>query len=156
MPVCRPSLRLALYQPDMPPNTGAMMRLCACLGVALDIIEPCGFVMDDAKLKRSAMDYLDHLDYQRHASWEAFLAKVGGRRIALLTTKAALPYDAFTFRADDILLVGRESAGVPDAVHNRADARLIVPMQPQVRSLNVGMAAAIVLGEALRQTKPQR
>ena len=145
-------LRLALYQPDMPPNTGAMMRLAVCLGVGLDIIQPCGFVFDDKKLRRAGMDYIDMLDYALHASWDDFLAQVGARRIVLLTTKAATPYHQTTFRPDDILMVGRESAGVPDHVHDRADARVIIPMQPTARSLNVGMSAAIVMSEALRQT----
>jgi len=147
-------MRLALYQPDIASNTGAMMRLCACLGVGLDIIEPCGFILDDKRLKRSAMDYIEHLDYRRHGSWHDFLSQRGERRLVLLTTKATLPYYAHSFRPDDILMVGRESAGVPDEVHDHADVRLLVPMQPGVRSLNVGMAAAIVLGEALRQLKP--
>jgi tRNA (cytidine/uridine-2'-O-)-methyltransferase len=145
------SLRLALYQPDMPPNTGTMMRMCACLGVGLDIIEPCGFPMDDAKLRRAAMDYIDHLDYARHASWDAFQAQTGARRIILLSTKAAMPYTDFTFHSDDILMVGRESAGVPDDVHNSVDARILVPMQPPLRSLNVAISAAMVVGEAVRQ-----
>ncbi len=148
-----PKLRLALYQPDMPPNTGAMMRLCACLGIGLDIIEPCGFALDDRKLKRVAMDYIAQLDYTRHASWDDFKKQAGSRRIVLLTTKADLPYYDFAFRADDFLLVGRESAGVPPDVHASVDARIIIPMQPQARSLNVGMAAAIVVAEALRQIK---
>lgn len=145
-------MRLALYQPDMPSNTGTMMRLCACLGVGLDIIEPCGFPLDDAKLKRAAMDYIDHLDYARHRSWEDFAAQLGARHLVLLTTKGAVPYTTFAFSRDDIILVGRESAGVPDDVHQRADARLIIPIQPPLRSLNVAISAAMALGEALRQT----
>ena len=145
-------LRLALYQPDMPPNTGAMMRLCACFAVAMDIIQPCGFVFDDKKLRRAGMDYIDQLDYTLHKSWDDFLQTVGTRRIVLLTTKGATPYVQTEFRPDDILLVGRESAGVPDDVHARANARVLIPMQAGTRSLNVGMAAAIVMGEALRQT----
>jgi tRNA (cytidine/uridine-2'-O-)-methyltransferase len=145
-------MRLALYQPDMAPNTGTMMRLCACFGVGLDIIEPCGFVFDDRKLKRAAMDYTDHLDYARHASWDVFRGSLAPRRLVLLTTKADLPYHDFTFRADDVLMVGRESAGVPDDVHVAADARVIIPMRPEVRSLNVAISASIVLSEALRQT----
>jgi tRNA (cytidine/uridine-2'-O-)-methyltransferase len=145
------AMRLALYQPDMPANTGAMMRLCACLGLGLDIIEPCGFVFDDRRLKRAAMDYVEHLDYRRHASWNEFLGASSQRRIVLLTTKADTPYYRFSFRRDDILLVGRESAGAPDHVHARADARLIVPMQTGLRSLNVSLAAAMVAGEAIRQ-----
>ncbi len=144
-------MRLALYQPDIPQNTGAMLRLGACLGIGLDIIEPCGFVWDDKKLRRVAMDYIDHLNYARHSSWQAFLDQVGSRRIILLTTKAATPYTSFAFRSDDILMVGRESAGVPDAVHDRADGRVIIPMAAGLRSLNVAMAAAMVVGEALRQ-----
>ncbi len=147
------NLRLALYQPDMPTNTGAMMRLCACFRVGLDIIEPCGFVLDDKRLKRVAMDYAERLDYRRHSSWQEFTAQAGEKRLVLLTTKAATPYHSFDFRPDDILIVGRESAGVPEDVHNRADARLVIPMQEGLRSLNVAMAAAIVVSEALRQTQ---
>lgn len=144
-------LRLALYQPDQPANTGALMRLCACLGVPLDIIEPCGFVLDDRRLKRVAMDYIDHLNYTRHRSWEDFTEARRIRRIILLTTKADQDFRQFDFRADDILLVGRESAGVPEEIHRCADARIKIPMQAGLRSLNVAMAAAIVLSEALRQ-----
>ena len=145
-------MRLALYQPDMAPNTGTMMRLCACFGVGMDIIEPCGFVFDDRKLKRAAMDYTDHLDYQRHASWNAFSQQVKPRRLILLTTKSQHPYHQFSFREDDILMVGRESAGVPDDVHAAADARILIPMKAGVRSLNVAISASIALAEALRQT----
>lgn len=145
-------MRLALYQPDMAPNTGTMMRLGACFGVGLDIIEPCGFVFDDRKLKRAGMDYIEHVDYQRHASWKSFHERVAPRRLILLTTRASQPYHDFSFQADDIVMVGRESAGVPDNVHNAADARLLIPMKPHLRSLNVAISAAIVLAEALRQT----
>lgn len=144
-------MRLALYQPDIPPNVGTMMRLCACLGVAMDIIEPCGFPLDDAKLKRAAMDYIDHLDLTRHRSWEDFVAQIGARRLVLLTTKGAVPYTDFQFQPDDILMVGRESAGVPNHVHDRADARIVIPVQPPLRSLNVAISASMALGEALRQ-----
>jgi tRNA (cytidine/uridine-2'-O-)-methyltransferase len=144
-------IRLALYQPDMAPNTGAMMRLCACLGVGLDIIEPCGFPFDDRKLKRAAMDYVDHLEYRRHFSWNDFRGQLGARRLVLLTTKAELSYDRFAFKADDVLMVGRETSGVPPEVHRSVDASVLIPMHPAARSLNVGMAAAIVLSEALRQ-----
>lgn len=147
------SLRLALYQPDMPPNTGTIMRLAACFGLGLDIIEPCGFVFDDKKLKRAAMDYINHLAYTRHSSWQAFRDQKGIRRVVLLTTKANLAYDKFTFQPDDILMVGRESAGVPEDVHQEADARIVIPMRPDVRSLNVAIAMGIVTGEALRQTR---
>lgn len=145
-------MRLVLYQPDIAPNTGTMMRLCACLGVGLDIIEPCGFVFDDQKLRRAAMDYVDHLDYQRHASWDQFQTQIKPRRLILLTTKSDLPYHRFSFQADDLLMVGRESAGVPDNVHAAADERILIPMKPHARSLNVALSAAIVLSEALRQT----
>ncbi|MDP6571971.1 MAG: tRNA (cytidine(34)-2'-O)-methyltransferase [Rhodospirillales bacterium] len=147
-------MRLALYQPDIPQNAGAMMRTAACLGVAVDVIEPCGFVLGDRALRRAAMDYLDGVDLSRHSSWQAFVearASAAGR-LVLLSTRAELPYAAFAFRADDVLLVGRESAGVPDAVHGAVDARVRVPMAGEMRSLNVAAAAAMILGEALRQT----
>ena len=146
-------MRLALYQPDIPQNVGAAVRLCACLGVGIDIIEPCGFALDDTRLKRAAMDYIDHLDLARHRSWEDFAAQIGERRLVLLTTKAAIPYTDHAFRPDDILMVGRESAGVPDDVHNRADARVVIPIRAPLRSLNVAISAAMVLGEAVRQTR---
>lgn len=145
------NVSLALYQPDMPQNTGSMMRLAACLGVSVDIIEPCGFIWDDKRLKRVAMDYIDHLTYERHASWEAFRKAREGRRQILLTTKAEVPYTDFTFQPGDILITGRESAGAPESVHNQVDAQLIIPMTGHVRSLNVALSAAMVLGEALRQ-----
>lgn len=128
------------------------MRLCAGLGIALDIIEPCGFPWDDKKIRRSGMDYIDAVDLTRHSSWEQFLTAHQGRRLILLTTKSDMGYTDFTFRPDDILLAGRESAGVPDDVHNRADARLVIPLRADLRSLNVVTACAMVLGEALRQT----
>ena len=151
-PLHHTTMRLALFQPDIPQNTGTLIRLGACLGVPVDIIEPCGFLWRDAKLKRAGMDYLDLAEVSRHASWEAFRAARAGSRMVLLTTKAAEPYTGFGFLPSDILVVGRESAGVPDAVHDAADARLIIPMRPGLRSLNVALAAAMVLGEALRQT----
>jgi tRNA (cytidine/uridine-2'-O-)-methyltransferase len=146
-------MRLALYQPDMPPNTGAMMRLAACFGVGLDIIEPCGFVLDDRKLKRAGMDYIEFLDYKRHQDWAVFKSQVGQKRVVLLTTKTTTPYHRFVFRKDDILMVGRESAGVPFDIHQSVDAEVKIPMQEPARSLNVAIAAAIVLAEALRQTE---
>lgn len=146
-------MRLALYQPDIPQNAGAAMRLCACLGVGMDVIEPCGFLWDDKKIKRSAMDYIAGLDLARHSSWDAFLSARSGKRLILLTTRGEIPYTDYTFGPDDILLTGRESAGVPEDVHNRADARIIIPMQPGMRSLNVINASAMVVGEALRQTR---
>jgi tRNA (cytidine/uridine-2'-O-)-methyltransferase len=148
------ALRLALYHPDIPQNAGALMRLCACLGVGLDVIEPCGFVLDDRRLRRAGMDYLDALDWVRHASWERFRATAAteGRRLVLLTTRGAERYDRFAFRPGDTLLAGSESAGVPAEVHDAAAARVVVPMRPGLRSLNVALAVAMAMGEALRQT----
>jgi tRNA (cytidine/uridine-2'-O-)-methyltransferase len=146
-------MRLALYQPDIAPNAGAMLRLCACLGVAADIIEPCGFVWSDAKLKRAGMDYLEHVELRRHLSWEAYCAARGPGRLVLLTTHGGIALPDFAFERGDTLLVGRESAGVPAEVHAAADARLVIPMAPGARSLNVALAAAMALGEALRQTR---
>jgi len=145
-------MRLALYQPDIPQNTGAILRLAACMDIGADIIEPCGFVWSDRHLRRAGMDYLDRVTLTRHASWSAFLqARAGAGRLVLLTTRASIAHTAFAFRADDTLLLGRESAGVPDDVHTAADACILVPLAAGVRSLNVAMAAAMVLGEALRQ-----
>ena len=146
-------MRLALYQPDIPQNTGTMLRLAACLGVAVDIVEPAGFDVSDRNFRRAALDYLDALDVTRHPSWRAFEAFRAERklRLVLATTKAAMPYTEFAFEATDVVLVGRESAGVPDEVHAAADARIVVPMRPGLRSLNVAMACAMVVGEALRQ-----
>lgn len=144
-------IRLALYQPDIPQNAGAMMRLAACLGVPLDLIEPCGFPFDDRKVRRAGMDYIPWVDLTRHSSWEAFRKSRPGR-IVLLTTAAEMRHVDFAFRPDDRLLVGRESAGVPDDIHAAADARIRIPMRPELRSLNVAQAAAIGLAEALRQT----
>ncbi|MDZ4380102.1 MAG: tRNA (cytidine(34)-2'-O)-methyltransferase [Parvibaculum sp.] len=146
-------MRLALYEPDIPPNVGTLIRLGACLGVALDIIEPCGFPWDDRDLKRAAMDYGALGEVERHSSWESFAtSRPEGARIVLLTTKAALPFTGFRFRPSDILLLGRESAGVPAHVHEAADAQVTIPMRPPARSLNIALAAAMVLSEALRQT----
>ena len=145
-------MRLALYQPDIAPNAGAMLRLCACLGVAADIVEPCGFVWSDARLRRAGMDYLDQVALRRHASWQTYRAVPGPGRLVLLTTRGDVALPDFRFRADDTVMVGRESAGVPEEVHTAADARLVIPMAPGARSLNVALAAAMALGEALRQT----
>jgi len=145
-------MRLALFQPDIPQNAGTMMRLCACMNVAMDIIEPCGFALSDKNLKRAGMDYLEHLDLTRHVNWQDFRAAGKTRRIVLLTTKAQTRFTDFAFHADDTLLVGRESAGVPDDVHADCAHRIIIPMTPAVRSVNVAIAAAMVLSEALRQT----
>jgi len=145
-------VRLALYQPDQPPNVGTILRLGACLGVAVDIVDPCGFPFSQRALRRAGLDYLDKVQLARHVDWDRFLTASAGRRLVLLTTAAVLPYTAFRFRPGDVLLLGSESGGVPPAVHERADARLRIPMRPGLRSLNVAMAAAMVLGEALRQT----
>jgi len=147
-------MRLALFQPDIPQNLGAAIRLSACLGVFLDIIEPCAFPLDDRALKRAALDYGEKARLRRHRAWEEFLADGARRegRLVLFTTKAAQPYTGFNFEAGDTLLFGRESAGVPDEVHAAAAARLVIPLQPGLRSLNVVTSAAMALGEALRQT----
>jgi tRNA (cytidine/uridine-2'-O-)-methyltransferase len=150
-------MRLALYEPDIPQNTGAILRLAACLGVPVDLIEPCGFLLDDRRLRRSGMDYLEAVDLTRHSSWNAYTRgrqdAAARHRLVLLTTKGRTAYTAFRFEPSDTLLVGRESSGVPDAVHGAADARIVIPLQTGQRSLNVAMAAAMVLGEALRQTR---
>jgi len=144
-------MRLALYEPDIPQNAGALLRLGACLGVPLDIIEPCGFLLSDRRLKRAGMDYLAAATLVRHPSWASFWGQRSGR-LVLLTTRGPTPYHRFAFRPDDTLLLGRESAGVPETVHRAAEARLSIPLRPGLRSLNVALAAAMVLGEALRQT----
>jgi len=149
-------ISLALYQPDIPGNVGSAMRLCAGLGVALHIIEPCGFPWDERKIKAAAMDYREKVDLTRHVSWESFRhATPPPRRLILLTTKSNTTYYEGTFQAGDILLAGRESAGVPQSVHDAADMRLTIPMAVNVRSLNVINACAMVLGEALRQNHPK-
>jgi tRNA (cytidine/uridine-2'-O-)-methyltransferase len=147
-------MRLALYQPDIPQNTGTMLRLTACLGVPVDIIGPAGFDVSDRNFRRAGLDYLDYADIARHASWRAFeeWRRRERLRLVLATTKAALPYTSFAFARDDIILLGRESAGVPEEVHEAADARIVIPMRPGLRSINVAVAAAMILGEALRQT----
>jgi tRNA (cytidine/uridine-2'-O-)-methyltransferase len=147
-------MRIALYEPDIAQNTGTILRLCACLGVEAHIIEPAGFPTADRAFRRAGMDYLDQVAIVRHASWDAFAdwRKADGGRLVLLTTHARTSYLEHAFHADDIVLLGRESAGVPDKVHTVADARLTIPMRPGLRSLNVAVAAALVAGEALRQT----
>ena len=146
-------MHLALYEPDIPQNTGTILRLCACLGLSAHIIEPAGFPVTDRAFRRAGMDYLDVVDLTRHASFEAFEAwrREGGCRLVLLTTAATQTYLDFAYRDSDVLLLGRESAGVPESVHAAADARLRIPLRPALRSLNVAMAAAMVAGEALRQ-----
>lgn len=147
-------VRLALYQPDIPQNTGTMLRMAACLGVPVELVEPAGFDVSDRSFRRAGLDYLDQAAIRRHASWRAFAAWLQGERarLVLATTRASLPFTAFAFAPDDIILMGRESAGVPDEVHAAADARVAIPIRPGLRSLNVAVAAAMLIGEALRQT----
>jgi tRNA (cytidine/uridine-2'-O-)-methyltransferase len=149
-----PLLHLALFQPDQPGNTGTLLRTCACFGVPVHIIEPCGFPFSDKALARAGMDYLPNVEIRRHLDWAAFDRwRAGeGRRLVLLTTRGAVRHIDFAYRNTDVLMVGQESNGVPDAVHGVADARLVLPLQQGMRSLNVAVAAAMVLGEALRQT----
>jgi tRNA (cytidine/uridine-2'-O-)-methyltransferase len=148
------NLRVALYQPDIPGNTGTILRLAACLGCAVDIIEPAGFDISDRSLRRAGMDYLAAATLTRHVNWEHFEAwrQTTGRRLVLASTKASGRYTDFAFRPDDILLFGRESAGVPDHVHDKADARIVVPMVEGQRSINLAVSAAMITGEAMRQT----
>lgn len=146
-------IRLALYQPDIPQNTGAIMRLAACMEVGMDVIGPTGFIWDEPRMRRAGMDYRELAAVTRHSSWEAFLTDRAPGRLVLLTTQGAEPYQDFRYCCGDVLLLGRESAGVPVDVHQRADARIRIPMARQARSLNVALSAAIVLGEALRQTR---
>jgi len=150
-------MQIALFQPDIPPNTGTILRLCACLKVTAHIIEPAGFAVSDRAFRRAGMDYLDQLTLIRHNCWEKFeqWRRHSGDRLLLFTTKGAISYLDFDYGASDILLFGRETAGVPEAVHAAADARLKIPITPQLRSLNVAMATAMAVGEALRQTRRQ-
>ncbi len=147
-------MQIALFQPDIPQNTGTILRLCACLDVAAHIIEPAGFPISDRHFRRSGMDYLDHVRLMRHDSWSRFeqWRNEAGCRLILFTTKAASSYLDFRYTASDILLFGRESAGVTDEVVAAADTRLVIPIKPDLRSLNVAMSVAMALGEALRQT----
>jgi tRNA (cytidine/uridine-2'-O-)-methyltransferase len=147
-------MRIALYQPDIPQNTGTVLRLCACLGIEAHIIGPAGFPTSDRAFRRAGMDYLDAVNLVRHPSWDAFEAwrRNGGHRLVLFTTAATLSYLDCRFEPSDVLLFGRESAGVPPEVHAAADVRLKVPMRPGLRSLNVAVTAAMAAGEALRQT----
>lgn len=148
-----PNLRIALYQPDIPGNTGTILRMAACFGIGVDVIEPAGFDISDRSLKRAGMDYLEQAALTRHADWTAFQEwRISqSRRLLLFSTKAATLYTQFSFEHGDILMLGRESAGVPEDVHQAADARLIIPMVPGARSLNLALSAAIATGEALRQ-----
>lgn len=148
------SLALALFQPDIPQNTGTMLRLAACLGIEAHIVEPAAFAVSDRAFRRAGLDYLDHVTIERHVSFAAFETwrAARGRRLVLLTTRGAVPYLEASYRADDILMVGRESAGVPDDVHAAADMAVVIPMRRGFRSLNVAVSAAMVTGEALRQS----
>lgn len=148
-------MRLALYHPEIPQNTGTLMRLCACMGISLDIIHPCGFVWDDRRLRRAGMDYMDIACVKHHTTWEAFdfWATEAKHRILLLDAKAQTPYTEFSFQSEDILLMGQESSGVPDEIFQQIPQRLLIPMVPNCRSLNVALSAAMVVGEALRQLK---
>ena len=145
-------MRIALFEPEIAGNVGAVLRLGACLGAAVDLIEPMGFAWDDRRVRRTAMDYIDHVAVARHAGFDAFRATVGARRLVLFTTKGTVSAYDFGFLADDVLLFGKESAGVPPAVADACDARVRIPMRPEVRSMNLATAAALALGEALRQT----
>ena len=146
---------IALYQPDIAGNTGAILRLAACLGLGVELIEPAGFDLSDRALKRAGMDYLEMAALTRHVDFAAFEAArlAARRRLVLFSTRGDTPYTSFAFRVDDMLMFGRESAGVPDHVHDAADARLVIPMQPGARSLNLALAAAIAVGEAVRQVE---
>ena len=145
-------MRIALFEPEIAGNVGAVLRLGACLGAGVDLIEPLGFTWDDRRVRRAAMDYIDHVAITRHASFDAFRATIGTSRLVLFTTKTRQsPYD-FSFEGDDILLFGKESSGVPAEVSEACDARLRIPMRPQVRSMNLAMSTALALGEAMRQT----
>ena len=147
-------IRIALYQPDIAGNTGTILRLAACLGFEVDIIEPAGFDLSDRNLKRAGMDYLSTSKLKRHVNWQQFeeWRATTGRRLVLASTKAAQPYASLSFQPNDILLFGRESAGVPDHVHDASDERIIIPMVEGQRSINLAVSVAMVTGEALRQT----
>jgi len=145
-------MRIALFEPDIPQNAAALIRLAACLGVPIDVVEPCGFLFSDTGFRRAGLDYVDLASIIRHESWDTFRTALSGRMV-LLTTRATLAHTAFAFAPSDTLLLGRESAGVPEFVHEAADARIRIPLKPGLRSLNVAQAGAMVLGEALRQIK---
>lgn len=142
-----------MFQPDIPQNLGSMMRLCACLNIPLEIIEPCGFIWNRKKIEQSALDYYGAVSLTKHISWEAFQDHYKDSRIILMTTKASMPYTEFEFKDTDILLAGRESAGVPDYVHECAGGRVLIPMENNQRSLNIVNATAMISGEALRQIR---
>jgi tRNA (cytidine/uridine-2'-O-)-methyltransferase len=146
-------MRIALFEPDIPQNTGNIFRLGACLGIKVDIIEPTGYIFDDKRFKRSSMDYINHIQYKRHLDWSAFYhwSNINSFRLILLTTKSEKKYTDYQFQKNDILLFGRESAGVPQKVHDCVDEQLTIPMTQGLRSINVSSAVALVAGEACRQ-----
>ena len=148
-------MRIALFQPDIPQNTGNIFRLGACLGIEIDIIEPTGYIFDDKRFKRSSMDYIKYINYQRHLDWDTFFSwtKKNNYRIILLTTKSTKKYTEYSYKKNDILLFGRESAGVPEFVHEKVDEKLTIPMINGVRSINVSSSVAMIVGEACRQLK---
>ena len=148
-------IEIALYQPDIAPNAATILRMCACFGLTCRIIEPAGFVMGDSAFRRAGMDYIDRAALVREPSWRAFREATAVRRTVLLSTRASLPVWDFAFAPGDILLMGRESSGVPESVHAEVEARITIPMQPGLRALNVALAAAIAAGEALRQLRGQ-
>jgi tRNA (cytidine/uridine-2'-O-)-methyltransferase len=145
-------MRIAMFEPEIAGNVGAVLRLGACLGVAVDLIEPMGFAWDDRRVRRAAMDYIDHVSIARHAGFEAFRQSIAAQRLVLFTTKASDTLYEFAFQPNDVLLFGKESAGVPAEVAAACDARLRIPIQREVRSMNLATSAAIALAEALRQT----
>jgi tRNA (cytidine/uridine-2'-O-)-methyltransferase len=145
-------MRIALYEPEIAGNVGAVLRLGACLGAQVDLIEPMGFAWDDKRVRRTAMDYIDHVTVVRHASFAAFRATCAGQRLLLFTTKGSQSAYQFSYRSDDVLLFGKESAGVPATIAESCDARLLIPIRPEVRSMNLATSAALALGEAMRQT----
>lgn len=148
----RASVRIALFEPEIAGNVGAVLRLGACMGIAIDLIEPMGFAWEDRRLRRTAMDYIDHVEIARHAGFDAFKGTIGSRRLVLFTTRASQSAYDFRFMSDDVLLFGKESAGVPAAVADACDARVRIPIRAPLRSLNLATTTALALGEALRQT----
>ena len=146
-------MRIALYQPDIPQNSGNIFRLGACFGISIDIIEPTGYIFDDKRFRRSSMDYINHIDYKRHIDWEVFFdwSKKNNFRLILLTTKVDKKYYDYNFKNNDILIFGRESAGVSEIVHSNVDEQITIPMKKGMRSINVSSAVALVVGEACRQ-----
>ncbi len=149
------TIAIALFQPDIPQNTGTIARLCACMGSELHIIEPAGFPVTEKAFRRAGMDYIQNVDMKRHMNFDAFLENMTdeGRRVILVTTKASLPHIDYTFKQDDVLLFGRESSGVPEIVHQTLTEKVTIPMKNEMRSLNLAVSAGMLLNEALRQTK---